>query len=41
MIHSDRWNPLSEVASDIDAQMFCEVLIANTSVPGHKGGDPF
>lgn len=41
MIHSDRWNPLSEVASDIDAQMFCEVVIANTSVPGHKGGDPF
>jgi type IV secretion system protein VirD4 len=41
MVHSDRWNPLSEVTTDIDAQMFCEVVIANTGVPGRKGGDPF
>lgn len=41
MIHSDRWNPLSVVKTDIDAQMFCEVVIANTGVPGRKGGDPF
>lgn len=41
MIHSDRWNPLSVVKTDIDAQLFCEVVIANTGVPGRKGGDPF
>jgi type IV secretion system protein VirD4 len=41
MANSDRWNPLSEIRTDIDAQMFCEVVIANTAVPGKKGGDPF
>ncbi|SHE96125.1 type IV secretion system protein VirD4 [Desulfofundulus australicus DSM 11792] len=43
MAHSDRWNPLDEVVTDIDAQMFTEVVIANTAVPGIKkmGGDPF
>lgn len=41
MLNSDRWNPLSEVVTDIDAQLFCEVVIANTGVPGRKGGDPF
>ncbi|NYE57168.1 VirD4-like conjugal transfer protein, CD1115 family [Carboxydothermus ferrireducens] len=41
MLNSDRWNPLSVVKSDIDAQQFAEVVIANTAVPGRKGGDPF
>ncbi|HBK69308.1 MAG TPA: conjugal transfer protein TraG [Firmicutes bacterium] len=41
MIHSDRWNPLSVVKTDIDAQMFCEVVISNTGVPGRKSGDQF
>jgi len=41
MSHSDRWNPLSEVTTDIDAQTFCEVVIANTAVGGRKSGDPF
>jgi len=41
MLNSDRWNPLAEVNDDISAQNFCNVVIANTSVPGRKGGDPF
>lgn len=41
MSHSDRWNPLSEVVTDIDAQTFCEVVIANTAVGGRKSGDQF
>lgn len=41
MVNSDRWNPLSVVKTDIDAQQFAEVVIANTAVPGRKGGDLF
>jgi type IV secretion system protein VirD4 len=41
MLNSDRWNPLSEVVDDISAQNFVNVVIANTAVPGRKGGDPF
>ncbi|MCL6479608.1 MAG: type IV secretory system conjugative DNA transfer family protein, partial [Peptococcaceae bacterium] len=43
MLISDRWNPLDSVTNDIDAQLFTEVVIANTAVPGIKkmGGDPF
>ncbi|MCL6557279.1 MAG: type IV secretory system conjugative DNA transfer family protein [Firmicutes bacterium] len=43
MLHSDRWNPLDEVVSDLDAQVFTQTVIANTAVPGIKkmGGDPF
>lgn len=41
MLNSDRWNPLHEVVDDITAQHFCNVVIANTAVPGRKGGDPF
>ena len=41
MLRSDRWNPLSVVKTDIDAQLFSEVVIANTGVPGRRGGDPF
>lgn len=41
MTHSDRWNPIAEVKDDIDAQMFTEVVIANTKVIGSKSGDPF
>lgn len=41
MLHSHRWNPLSQVKTDIDAQLFTEVVIANTQSPGRKSGDPF
>jgi type IV secretion system protein VirD4 len=41
MTRSDRWNPISEVTSDVDAQTFAEVVIANTKIPGTKGSDPF
>lgn len=42
MKHSDRWNPLNEIKTDLDAQVFCEVVVANTSqYGGKKGGDPF
>jgi len=41
MQHSDRWNPIAEVKNDIDAQLFAEVVIANTKMPGSKGSDPF
>lgn len=41
MLHSNRWNPLSQVKTDIDAQLFTEVVIANTQAPGRKSGDPF
>lgn len=41
MQHSDRWNPISEIKDDIDAQLFAEVVIANTKIPGSKGSDPF
>lgn len=41
LLNSDRWNPLAEVYDDISAQHFCSVVIANTAVPGRKGGDPF
>lgn len=41
MEHSDRWNPLSEVKNDLDAQKFVEVIIANTDDPEKGGGDQF
>ena len=41
MLHSHRWNPLSQVQTDMDAQLFTEVVIANTQAPGRKSGDPF
>jgi type IV secretion system protein VirD4 len=41
MTKSDRWNPIGEIANDIDAQTFTEVVIANTKIPGAKGSDPF
>jgi len=41
MTRSDRWNPISEVTSDVEAQTFAEVVIANTKIPGTKGSDPF
>lgn len=40
-VHGDRWNPLSEVRDDVDAQMMCEIIIQSTSVPGRKSGDQF
>lgn len=36
MIHSDRWNPLTEVTDDISAQSFCDTVMANTRAPGAK-----
>lgn len=39
--HSDRWNPLQEIQDDIDAQVFCDVIIQSTAVPGRKKGDEF
>lgn len=43
MHRSDRWNPLAEIQTGLDAQLFSEVVIANTAVPGIRkmGGDPF
>ena len=41
MTRSDRWNPISEITSDVEAQTFAEVVIANTQIPGTKSGDPF
>lgn len=43
MSSSDRWNPLAEIQSGLDAQLFSEIVIANTAVPGIRrmGGDPF
>jgi type IV secretion system protein VirD4 len=41
MLHSHRWNPLSQVETDMDAQLLTEVVIANTQAPGRKSGDPF
>ncbi|MCF8010879.1 MAG: type IV secretory system conjugative DNA transfer family protein [Clostridiales bacterium] len=40
---SDAWNPLDEVTDNSEAQLFTEVVIANTAVPGARkaGGDPF
>ena len=36
MIHSDRWNPITEVTDDISAQSFVETVMANTKTPGAK-----
>lgn len=41
MVCSDRWNPLSEVRSGIDAQMMAQVIIDNTDNPARKGKDEF
>ncbi|MCS5696983.1 VirD4-like conjugal transfer protein, CD1115 family [Desulfofundulus thermocisternus] len=41
--HSDRFNPLSVVKTDIDAQMFAKIIIDNTSASDvrHIRGDDF
>ena len=43
MSYSDRWNPMDEIETPLDAQLFTQVVIANTQVPGVKkiGGDAF
>lgn len=41
MLHSDRWNPLKEIKEDLDAQIFAEIVIANTNAGTKAGGDPF
>lgn len=43
MSSSDRWNPLADIKGDLDAQLFSEVVIANTTIAGIRriGGDPF
>ena len=37
LLNSDRWNPLTEVTDDLSAQLFTEVVMANTTAPGAKG----
>jgi len=41
MINSDRWNPLSDIKDDIDAQIFSSIVIENTLAPSQKKSDPF
>ena len=39
--YSDCWNPIYEVENDTDAQVFSEIVIANTELAGNKSGDQF
>lgn len=39
--YSDCWNPICEVETETDAQVFAEVVIANTKVDRSKSGDEF
>ena len=39
--YSDCWNPIAEVETETDAQVFAEVVIANTEINRSKGGDEF
>lgn len=43
MQYSDHWNPMDEVETGLDAQLFTQIVITNTAVPGVKkiGGDAF
>ena len=38
---SDRWNPLSVIENEIDAQIFSEIVIENTQLDKSKGQDEF
>lgn len=39
--YSECWNPICEVENETDAQVFAEVVIANTKIDRSKGGDEF
>ncbi len=41
MDKSDRWNPLSVIENEIDAQIFSEIVIENTQLDKSKGQDEF
>ena len=41
MDKSDRWNPFSIIESEIDAQLFSEIIIENTQLDKNKGQDEF
>ena len=41
MDKSDRWNPFSIIESEIDAQLFSEIVIENTQLDKNKGQDEF
>ncbi len=41
MDKSDRWNPFSVIESEIDAQIFSEIVIENTQLDKSKGQDEF
>lgn len=39
---SDRWNPIDEVRTELDAHLLTEIIIVNTDAPTHRpGGDKF
>ncbi|KUK10383.1 MAG: TRAG family protein [Clostridia bacterium 41_269] len=39
---SDRWNPVDEVRSELDAHLLTQIIIENTEGPAHRpGGDKF
>lgn len=39
---SDRWNPIDEVRSELDAHLLTQIIIENTEGPTHRpGGDKF
>lgn len=40
-IHSDRWNPLSEVSDDLSAHTLAQTVIVNTNFSGKPTGDLF
>ena len=39
--YSDCWNPIYEVETETDAQVFTEIVIANTEVDSYNSGDQF
>lgn len=41
MDKSDRWNPFMAIESEIDAQIFSEIVIENTQLDKTKGQDEF
>ncbi|SHI89298.1 type IV secretion system protein VirD4 [Desulfofundulus thermosubterraneus DSM 16057] len=41
MEESDRWNPLTEIRTPLDADVFAQVVIATTDAGPKRGGDSF
>jgi len=41
MDKSDRWNPFSVIESEIDAQIFSEIVISNTQLDKNRSQDEF